>query len=171
MNFNNINTKKLTITAMFAALACVATMIIRIPTIGTGGYIHLGDAIVVLCGIFLGPFYGGLAAGIGSAMADLIGGYFNYVPITFIIKGLIAVVVYVVYSHLPKAVIPPVKCAICGIFSTLMVAFGYLFFEYFMYGSGAFASVPANLIQGLSGLIISTILLPVMLKIKELQSA
>lgn len=41
-------------TALFAALACVATMSIRIPTPGTGGYIHPGDAIVILAGIILG---------------------------------------------------------------------------------------------------------------------
>ena len=44
-------------TALFAALACVATMSIRIPTPGTGGYIHPGDAIVILAGIILGPVY------------------------------------------------------------------------------------------------------------------
>ena len=41
----NSNLKKIIMTALFAALACVATMSIRIPTPGTGGYIHPGDAI------------------------------------------------------------------------------------------------------------------------------
>ena len=44
----NSNLKKIVMTALFAALACVATMSIRIPTPGTGGYIHPGDAIVIL---------------------------------------------------------------------------------------------------------------------------
>ena len=74
-------TKKIVMTALFAALACVATMSIRIPTPGTGGYIHPGDAVVILSGIILGPVYGFLAAGIGSCMADLLGGYFIYVQI------------------------------------------------------------------------------------------
>ena len=39
----NSNLKKIIMTALFAALACVATMSIRIPTPGTGGYIHPGD--------------------------------------------------------------------------------------------------------------------------------
>ena len=86
----NHSTKKIILAALFAALACVATMSIRIPTIGTGGYIHPGDAIVILCGVILGPVWGFLAAGIGSCMADLLGGYFVYVPITLIIKGLVA---------------------------------------------------------------------------------
>ena len=62
----NSNLKKIIMTALFAALACVATMSIRIPTPGTGGYIHPGDAIVILAGIILGPVYGMLAGGIGS---------------------------------------------------------------------------------------------------------
>ena len=44
--------------ALFAALACVATMIIKIPTPGTSGYIHPGDAIVILSGAILGPVWG-----------------------------------------------------------------------------------------------------------------
>ena len=51
----NSNLKKIVMTALFAALACVATMSIRIPTPGTGGYIHPGDAIVILSGVVLGP--------------------------------------------------------------------------------------------------------------------
>ena len=47
MNINS-NLKKIVMTALFAALACVATMSIRIPTPGTGGYIHPGDAIVIM---------------------------------------------------------------------------------------------------------------------------
>ena len=84
----NEKLKKLILTALFAALACIATMIMKIPTPGTGGYIHVGDAIVILSGVVLGPWYGFAAAGLGSCMADLIGGYFIYVPITFVIKGL-----------------------------------------------------------------------------------
>ena len=59
----NSNLKKIIMTALYAALACVATMSIRIPTPGTGGYIHPGDAIVILAGIILGPVYGMLAGG------------------------------------------------------------------------------------------------------------
>ena len=90
-------------TALFAALACVATMSIRIPTPGTSGYIHPGDAIVILAGIILGPVYGMLAGGIGSALSDLIGGYFVYVPITLVIKGLVALVSGLIYQKMCRS--------------------------------------------------------------------
>ena len=73
------NIRKLVLAALLAALTAVATMIIRIPT-PTQGYIHLGDGMVLICGILLGPGLGALAAGIGSMMADLIGGYMAWVP-------------------------------------------------------------------------------------------
>ena len=64
------NTKKLVVTALMAALTCIATMIIKIPT-PTFGYIHLGDGFVLLSGIILGPVSGAFAAGIGSMFADI----------------------------------------------------------------------------------------------------
>ena len=56
-------TLKLVIAALMASMACVATMVIKIPIPATGGYINLGDSIVLLSGVVLGPLYGGLAAG------------------------------------------------------------------------------------------------------------
>ena len=64
---STVTLKKLVMAALFAALACVATMSIKIPTPGTSGYIHPGDAIVILAGVVLGPAWGFLAGGIGPA--------------------------------------------------------------------------------------------------------
>ena len=162
----NNKIKKMTTTALFMALTCIATMIIKLPTPGTGGYVHLGDAFVILSGILLGPLYGAIAGGVGSALADLLGGYFVYVPITFIVKTLIATGVGLIYHKLASKIHKPViKCILCGVYATLLVAGGYLFFESFMYGSAALASVPANIGQGISGLVISCILLPVLKKL------
>lgn len=163
----NNKTQKLTTTALFMALTCLATMIIKLPTPGTGGYVHLGDTFVILSGILLGPVYGAIAGGIGSALADLLGGYFIYVPITLIIKALIAFGVGIIYHKFAQNLHHTIlKSILCGIYATILVAAGYLFFESFMYGSAALASVPANIGQGISGLIISTILLPILQKIR-----
>ena len=99
---STVTLKKLVMAALFAALACVATMSIKIPTPGTSGYIHPGDAIVILAGVVLGPTWGFLAGGIGSAMADLLGGYFVYVPITFVIKGLVSLCSALLYRKVGK---------------------------------------------------------------------
>ena len=76
----NNKTKKIVMAAMFAALCCVATMIIKIPS-PLKGYINLGDCVVLLSGWMLSPAYAFLAAGIGSALADLFSGYLVYAPV------------------------------------------------------------------------------------------
>src|SRR5574344_426268 len=115
-------TQKIVMAALFAALTCVATFSIRIPIVATNGYIHPGDAIVVLTGLLLGPVYGFMAAGIGSALADALGGYWLYVPVTFFVKGIIATVVYFVYTKLLKGVKSYIiKMVITCIFSTTIV--------------------------------------------------
>ena len=55
---------------MFAALSCAATVVIQIP-IATG-YLNFGDGLCLLAGWILGPWYGFAAAGLGSALADLL---------------------------------------------------------------------------------------------------
>jgi uncharacterized membrane protein len=168
---NHTNLKQTVMTALFAALACVATMSIRIPTPGTGGYIHPGDAIVILSGVILGPVWGLLAAGIGSAMADLLGGYFIYVPITFAVKGLIAFIAGMIYHRLGKTSKTQYTAVILGgITDIILVAGGYFLCEIPLYGvSAAAASIPANLIQGLGGLIIAFVLYPLLLAVPDIR--
>lgn len=168
----NSNLKKTVMTALFAALACVATMSIRIPTPGTGGYIHPGDAIVILSGVILGPGWGLMAAGIGSAMADLLGGYFIYVPITFAVKGAVACLAGIIYQKVGKH--PKSRYAaviLGGVTDIALVALGYFVCEIPLYGaSAAAASIPANLIQGGSGLVIACLLYPVLLAVPDIRA-
>lgn len=165
------NLKLLVLTALFAALCCVATMSIRIPTPGTSGYIHPGDALVILSGVFLGPAYGLLAGGIGSALADLIGGYVIYVPITFVIKGLVALISGLIYSRAKNSRRSHTLCVgLGGLTDILLVAGGYYACESLLYGpAGALASVPANLIQGVSGLVIALVLYPALSAVPQLR--
>ena len=166
----NNNLKKLILAALFAALSCVATMSIRIPTPGTSGYIHPGDAIVILSGVILGPVWGFLAGGIGSALSDLIGGYFIYVPITFMIKGLVALAAGLLYQKVGKNQKSRYIAVILGgVADIILVAGGYFVCEFFIYGAGAAASIPANIIQGVGGLVISCILYPILISIPNVR--
>ena len=88
---DNNATKRIVMAAMLAALTCVATMVIKIPS-PLKGYLNLGDCVVLLAGWMLSPVYGFLAAGIGSALADVFSGYVLYAPATFVIKGAMALV-------------------------------------------------------------------------------
>ena len=149
------NVKKLVFIAMMAALTCAATMVIRIPTPGTGGYIHPGDALVVLSGVLLEPLGGFLAGGLGSAMADLAAGYALYAPFTLVIKGLIALAAALLYRKAPGGH-RTLGVALGGVADVILVAGGYFLCDSLLYGmGGALASVPANLIQGASGLVLA----------------
>ena len=125
-------------------------------------YIHPGDAVVILSGIFLDPVTAFLVAGIGSCMADLLGGYFIYVPITFAVKGLVAAVTSVVYCHVvSKGKSRKLAVLYGGIADILLVAGGYFLFESVLYGpAAALLSLSANGIQGISGLVIAGALYP-----------
>ncbi len=84
------NTNKLIMTGLMMAVITVTTMMIAIPVPFTNGYIHLGDSMIFLSVLILGWRHGAVAAGVGSAMADMFLGYVHWVPWTFAIKGLMA---------------------------------------------------------------------------------
>ena len=93
------HTRKIVIASLMAALTCVATMVIHIPS-PTQGYLNLGDCMVLCCGWMLNPFYGFCAAGIGSGLADLLSGYGLYAPATLLIKGLMALTAHGLFALL-----------------------------------------------------------------------
>ena len=150
-------TRKLVYAALFAALTCVMTMIVKIPVPATGGYVNLGDCVVLLAGWVLGPMYGGAAAGLGSMLADLVSGYPLYAPGTFVIKACMAVCAWAVFRAAAgekRGLAARIGGALAG--EAVMVA-GYFAYEGVVlgFGLGAAAAIPGNLIQGVFGLAVS----------------
>ena len=167
-------TKIIILTALFAALTFVATSIIKIPTI-TQGYIHPGDGLVLLSGLLLGPLWGTLAAGVGSALSDILGGYFVYAPATFIIKALSALVAFLIFRALTKKETKGsiLKVIAAGVGGEAVMVLGYFVFEIFMIAivngtnltaglAVAVAGIIPNVIQGVVGIAISSLLYPVL---------
>lgn len=148
--------KMLAMTALFMALSYVATSLLVIPVPG-GGYLNLGDTIVLLGAYLLGPAYGAVAGGVGSALADLLAGYGIYVPATLVIKMLMSVMAAGLYKMLRKKNWVPVAC---GAAAEAFMAAGYSLYEAFLGGSLAagLPGLPANLLQGAFGLAVSTLL-------------
>ena len=162
----NTRTKKIVIAALMAALACVATMIIKIPS-PLKGYLNLGDCIVLVSGWMLSPTYGFLAAGLGSALADVFSGYVTYAPATFIIKGLMALIAFYGFKLLNKKIGNLPSRIVSGIVTEIVMILGYFVFEGFLYGFIPSAvNIPANGVQGIAGLIIGVILMKVFEKSK-----
>ena len=158
MNKQHNTTHRIVIAALLAALVCVATMLIKIPS-PLKGYLNLGDGIVLLCGWFLSPAYGFLAAGIGSGLADLFAGYATYVPATFVIKGLMAVIAYYGFCVLNKRIGNVLSVVLAGILAEIVMVLGYYLFEGVLYGfAESLVNIPANAVQGVAGIILGTTL-------------
>ena len=161
-----LKTKKIVISALIAALACVATMVIQIPS-PLKGYINLGDCVVLMAGWMLSPAYAFLAAGLGSALADIFSGYVIYAPVTFIIKGLMAVIAFYGFKLLNKKLNKTLSRIISGISAESLMVLGYFIFEGFLYGFiPSLVNVPANSIQGIAGIVVGGILINVFRKSK-----
>ena len=180
-------TKKLVIAALMAAFTCIATMIIKIST-PTFGYIHLGDGLVLLSGIVLGPATGAIAAGIGSMFADIFSGYVTWAPATFIIKALTATIAGLLFSatkhRLPSSRMYSLSIIISGFIGETIMVVGYFLYETGLAAasSGGFTKaalaagaassatgIPFNIVQGIVGILICLVLMPILLKIPNIK--
>lgn len=155
VEFMKNKTQKVVFASLFAAIVFVATVIVKIPS-PLKGYLNLGDCVVLLAGWALSPMYGFLAAGLGSAIADIQSGYMIYAPATFLIKGIMALVVSIAYVKYGKGLKTRI---VSGLFAEIFMVFGYYIFEGFLYGFGpALLNVLPNAFQGIVGLIIFIII-------------
>lgn len=146
----------LSMTGLFAALTCVATMVLHVPT--AIGYANLGDCFVLLGACFLGPLYGFAAGGIGSALADLFSGYAFYIPGTLVIKGGIAWI-FAMLLRRGHGIGHPVYHVLCAIIAELWMVAGYWAYESVVLGNAAAAlgSIVSNLGQGAVGVVLFTV--------------
>ena len=147
--------------SLLAALVTVATIAVQIPT-PTGGYVNIGDGIVLICGWLMGPVWGTLAAGIGSMLADLIG-YPIYAPGTFIIKGLMALTAFAV-AKICRSTFKRhtwIAYVLSGIAAETVMVFGYFIFEavFLSYGMGAAVGMIPNVLQAIAGISIGASLM------------
>ncbi len=164
----NTKTRKLVLAAMLAAITCVSTMIIKIPS-PLKGYLNLGDCVVLLAGWMLSPAYGFLAAGLGSGLADIFSGYIIYAPATFVIKGLMALIAHYGFRLLSKKMGNLFSRILSGVVAEAWMVLGYFVFEGFLYGFlPSVVNIPGNSAQGIAGVLIGTIMIKALEKSKIL---
>ena len=160
--------EKAVLCALFAALCCLATVVIQVPA-PLVGYLNLGDCVVLTGAFLLGPLYGALAAGIGSALADLLSGFVQYVPATFVIKGLVALVAGVLFALLRRHLRVPAFLSrlFAGLLGESVMVLGYFTYEAWLlgYGAAALSGMPLNVVQAALGIVVSMVLTSLLLKI------
>lgn len=142
--------------ALLTALVAVATLVIRIPIPATQGYINVGDAVIIAGALLGGGRMGGLAGGLGSALADLYGGYSHWAPFTLAIKGFEGWLVGWWAARLRLDLRRFAGLVVAGGISlagvTWMVA-GYFLVELWLYSLGpALGSLLGNVVQACASL-------------------
>lgn len=146
-------TYNLVITALMMSMVMVLTFIIRVPVPATQGYIHLGDSMIFFSVLLLGWKWGAIAAGVGSALADLLAGYAYYAPITLVIKGLMAIVMGLCIEAAIKRGFTGMKLRAMEILGMIVAGLfmvgGYYSAESIMYGNWMtpLAAIPMNILQ------------------------
>jgi uncharacterized membrane protein len=127
------STLYLTLLAILTALTTVATIVLVIPFPTTSGYFNLGDVLVMISGLLLGPIGGFFAGGVGSAIADLIVAP-AYAPITLIVKGLEGMVVGLIGSRTRRESKLSPWDILAVIIASCVMLVGYLLGEMIVFG-------------------------------------
>lgn len=161
--------KRLVLAALFTAMTMVATMVIRIPS-PMGGYVNLGDTLVLLSAWVLGPVWGMAAAGLGSMLADLLG-YPPYAAATLVIKALMALLAGGIFRALGRKGRSLTARLAGALGAEAVMVLGYFAFEGLFLGLGwsAVLNVPANLVQGAVCLVAGVVLAQVLERARALE--
>lgn len=148
---------KISALALSAALVSVFTLVVRIPTPTTGGYISLCDASIVFVSAAFGPFTGFFASALGTAFADLIGGYPQWALISFAVHGIEGLIIGLLIRGVEEK---RIRKALSLLVSPIVVPLGYflltgVFLESF--ATSAVEIIP-NFIQGVAGSVTGALL-------------
>ena len=161
MNKEQIKTKDLTKMGLMAALVFFGTFFIKIPSIS--GYTHLGDCMIFVSVLILGWRKGAVAGGIGAALADLLGGYTQWIIPTLFIKAIMAIIMGMITEKL----FPNLRfgwligATVGGIFQIA----GYTFVRILLYGTAmGFVELPMLILQTVSGVALSLVLVTTLLQ-------
>lgn len=156
----NLSVKEIVISALGIALVFLATYLIKVPN-GIQGYFNMGDGFILLFASILNPFLAFLVGGLGSALADVAGGYAIYFIPTLLIKGLEAILVSVILMKFGKK-----SRFIAYLIGCIIMVSGYFIVDAFINESWqlSLTGVPANLVQAAAGYVIALVCLPIIMK-------
>jgi uncharacterized membrane protein len=164
----NSRIQDMVITALMIALTYVATWLIniRLPFMGSGGLIHLGNVPLFIAAILFGKKTGALAGGIGMGLFDLLSGWTAWAPFTFVIVGLMG---YEVGWFAERRPIKntALNDAVSMVLALIIKIVGYYFAEVILYGNwiAPIGSVPGNICQVGVAAVIVMAMLPVLRRV------
>ena len=142
-----------TITGIGVLAAAVYVIpLFRLPLLGSK--VHFANAMCILAGLLLGPVPGGIAAGLGSALYDLMAGYGAETIITFVSKfamGWVAGQVFLAFGDRRFRIGSLAAASACGALTYVAL---YMLKSLIVYGWGGVVSrFPASIINAVVAII------------------
>lgn len=174
----NTNRKSVTVnialTGLMAALVLVGTFLsIKLPVMSGKAQIGFGNVFCIFSGFLLGPVYGGAAAGIGSGIYDLIGGWADSAPFTLLFKFMMAFVCGVIAwggDRTAKKVERLIVAAVTGSFSYSVLYLSKSYMEAVLLGNADETIAVTMLVKAgvtlLNAVIADVIAIPLFLAIR-----
>ncbi|MHA2398746.1 MAG: ECF transporter S component [Promethearchaeota archaeon] len=144
------NSLSISIIGIFTALNFIFTFWLQIPIPATGGYINIGDTVVMFTALLFGPIIGGIAGGLGPTLADILSPYVIYAPATLIIKGIEGFLIGLISNPRDREERISFWDILAVLIGGILIPFGYFIYEAFILGLGvvtAFVEIPGNFFQ------------------------
>ncbi|HOB30107.1 MAG TPA: ECF transporter S component [Bacillota bacterium] len=149
----------LVVLGLVTSIVLVSTMFLKLPT--ATGYVHLGDGVIYAVSLALGPLYGIVAGALGSALADVLGGYVIWAPWTLVIKGVAGYLVAKLGHKKDRK-----NQILAMVVASAWIIAGYAIGTAVIYSPMAvLAESLGNVVQTGSGIIIGAILTPILERI------
>ncbi|MCX7669444.1 MAG: ECF transporter S component [Anaerolineae bacterium] len=149
---NGVSPALIALTALLIALTTVFTLLVRVPIPATQGYVNLSDVAITFTGLIFGPWVGLAAGGIGAGLADLLGGYAQFAPLSLVAHGLEGLAI----GWLGRGRKAPAAMIAAWLVGAAVMVAGYLLGEgLFLTGwPAAIAEVPMNALQAIVGAVV-----------------
>jgi uncharacterized membrane protein len=151
---------KISTIAIMTAVVAVFTFAIRVPVAPTRGYLNLGDVAIYFSALTFGPITALICGGLGTALADIIGGYAQWAPISLVVHGLQGLTIGLLAHRGGR--LAWVLAAAAG---TALMCAGYFIAGSILVGPGAaLVELPGNVLQNVAGVLVG---LPLSLAVRR----
>ncbi|MDD3057445.1 MAG: ECF transporter S component [Sphaerochaeta sp.] len=150
----NRNALKVAMVAVLTAVVVVFTLVVRIPT--AKGYLNLCDVAICFIAFTFGPWSAFIAAGLGTALADLISGYAQWAPISFVVHGVEGLLIALIVRQKGNEAVSFARKLLAGLVCIATVSLGYFALSALFIStvSVAAAEIPGNIAQSGVGFVL-----------------
>jgi len=159
----NLDIRQIVLAGVMIALVAVFTLAIRVPFAPTRGYFNLSDVAIFFAGFAFGPWMGLIAGGVGAGIADVVGGYAMFAPLTFFAHGLEGLVAGYIAGRSQGIARMILGWALGAVIMVALYFLGEVFI--FKMGIGPAATeMPINIVQVVAGGVVS---IPLVLAVRR----